>query len=204
MGKCVGWRVLRCLMAHLRSHLTALSQPLRQMEDNCSICLGALHDKPHIALECHQAFHCECIVEALRRCTACPLCRADPHRRLDSFAFLVPPLFAPGFGASPAFGPGFQMPAFGQVFEAPPAFGTDGPGYQMPAFGPGFERPPAAADPLDASSAPAAEHQPEPGVGHPALCDGARGTWVTTWLTCELEEVDADVVGPAEKRRRCA
>jgi hypothetical protein len=47
------------------------------MDDACAICLQPLCEQPKASLRCGHAFHTECIMQAMRRSVACPLCRTE-------------------------------------------------------------------------------------------------------------------------------
>lgn len=56
------------------------------MSDVCAVCLES-HDQSSTALPCGHRFHCVCMINAFRRQSACPVCRADvaglvPHHSI--------------------------------------------------------------------------------------------------------------------------
>ena len=52
------------------------------MEDvTCAICLSILHEPT--SLQCGHTFCCSCVRAALRRTSACPVCRQPAHQRLQ-------------------------------------------------------------------------------------------------------------------------
>ena len=55
-------------------------------DEQCMICLAEFSPADQVRrLPCHHVYHCPCIDEWLRRCTDCPLCKANVDRALRGY-----------------------------------------------------------------------------------------------------------------------
>ena len=55
-------------------------------DEQCMICLAEFTTTDQVRrLPCHHVYHCPCIDEWLRRCTDCPLCKANVDRALRGY-----------------------------------------------------------------------------------------------------------------------
>jgi len=66
--------------------MTWTAEPRDDGQTTCMVCLAEFTAGEEVRkLPCNHVFHCECIDEWLRRCTDCPICKANVDRALRNY-----------------------------------------------------------------------------------------------------------------------